>query len=117
MQTLDIVEAAEWLKCGTDTVQQLAASGQIPAAKVGRAWVFVDVDLVEWLRSQYKAPEQPNKAHSCSTNVVKRGMSTSSTRVRGLDELLDLPQRKKPGVSTMPSAPPSGSVTPIRTPG
>lgn len=31
----------------------MAASGDIPGAKVGRAWVFVDVDLIDWLRQQY----------------------------------------------------------------
>ena len=55
MNTLDIEEAARFLKCHPDTVREYAASGDLPAAKVGRAWVFVDVDLVDWLRSKYAA--------------------------------------------------------------
>jgi excisionase family DNA binding protein len=55
MQTLDLDGAAGWLKCDPETVRAMAASGELPAAKVGRAWVFVDVDLVEWLRKQYGA--------------------------------------------------------------
>lgn len=38
-------------------------SGQIPAAKIGKRWVCIDVDLTDYLRSQYtqQASQGDNK--------------------------------------------------------
>jgi excisionase family DNA binding protein len=49
MKTLDIDEAALMLKVAPDTVRKMAARGEIPATKVGKAWVFPEVLLEEWL--------------------------------------------------------------------
>jgi excisionase family DNA binding protein len=54
MSTLDLNEAAALLKIHPATLQQKARAGQIPGAKIGRAWVFVEVDLLEYVRSQYQ---------------------------------------------------------------
>jgi len=40
MKTYDIVEAAEFLKVDRSTVLELAGAGELPVAKIGRAWVF-----------------------------------------------------------------------------
>lgn len=51
--TLDIDGAAKVLKASPETVRELAP--RIPgAAKIGRAWVFVTSDLIEWVREQSK---------------------------------------------------------------
>lgn len=55
MKTLDLSEAADLLKLHPQTVLQRARSGDIPAAKSGKCWVFIEEDLIEWLRSQYNA--------------------------------------------------------------
>jgi excisionase family DNA binding protein len=75
MQTLDLQQAATFLKCSDDTIMELARCGQLPGVKVGRKWVFVDVDLVEWLRSKYP---------SChSTESETSGTTTSPSTERG----------------------------------
>ena len=51
-ETLDIAEAAALLKVDTETVRQLAADGALYGAKIGRAWVFLREDLLEYLRQQ-----------------------------------------------------------------
>jgi excisionase family DNA binding protein len=51
--TLDLQGAARLLKIHPITLQRKAKSGEIPAAKIGRAWVFVKVDLLEHIRAQY----------------------------------------------------------------
>lgn len=76
MQTLDLEGAAKYLHCHEDTVRELAASGRLPGAKVGRAWVFVDVDLIEWLRAQYTACR--------STKSVQSGTTTSPLTENGI---------------------------------
>lgn len=52
MRTLDISEAADMLKVHENTIMELAGTGDIPGAKIGRSWVFIDEDLFAYLRKQ-----------------------------------------------------------------
>lgn len=79
MQTLDLEGAASWLKCDPSTVQAMAAAGEIPGAKVGRQWVFVDVDLIDWLRSKYGA---------CRSTKTRKNQTTGTPGFTGLVRLL-----------------------------
>jgi excisionase family DNA binding protein len=54
MNTYDIAEAADFLKVDRTTVLELAGLGELPGAKVGRAWVFLESDLVEYLRDRVR---------------------------------------------------------------
>jgi len=54
MKTLDLEQAAEFLKIHPATLQSKAKSGEIPGAKTGKRWVFLEVDLQECIRSHYK---------------------------------------------------------------
>jgi excisionase family DNA binding protein len=58
MKTLDLSGAANLLKLHPQTILQKARSGDIPAAKPGKCWVFIENDLVDWLRSKYHSPQQ-----------------------------------------------------------
>lgn len=51
------------LCCSKTHLHRLARSGEIPACKVGRGWVFVEADVVEWLRAKHvpKRIESPRK--------------------------------------------------------
>jgi Helix-turn-helix domain len=53
MNTLDLQAAAAFLHIHPVTLQEKARAGEIPGAKIGKRWVFVDVDLIEHIRSQY----------------------------------------------------------------
>lgn len=54
MKTFDIHEAADFLKIDRKTAMELAATGDLPGAKVGRAWVFLETDLVDYLRDKVR---------------------------------------------------------------
>ena len=54
MQTLTLQEAARLLKIHPVTLLDKARGGEVPAAKIGKCWVFVDVDLIDYIRSQYR---------------------------------------------------------------
>ena len=112
MQTLDIDQAGAWLKCDPETVRAMAASGELPAAKVGRAWVFVDVDLIEWLRSQYRASCRSTKT---SKNLNTITPASASKAVPEFAEALGLPTRSKLGASTTNGRPQHGKVLPLQT--
>src|SRR4051812_47916402 len=53
MKTLTLDEAADMLKTCTETVSECIRSRGLPAVKIGRAWVLVDDDVINWLRQQY----------------------------------------------------------------
>ena len=44
MHTLDLKQAAEFLKMHPVTLQCKAKAGEIPGAKPGKSWVFIDED-------------------------------------------------------------------------
>ncbi|WP_107796324.1 helix-turn-helix domain-containing protein [Nitrosomonas aestuarii] len=110
MKTLSLAEAAELLKMHAEEVRRRAKAGKIPGAKLGKSWVFILEDLVEYIRSHYADTWQAlrvvaNKEDkSChSTNAVKRGGSHSPHRQESeLDALLQQvikPKRKNTTIS------------------
>ncbi|WP_398308338.1 helix-turn-helix domain-containing protein [Zoogloea sp.] len=52
MDTLNVDEAADFLKVHTNTVLRLINDGTIPAAKIGRAYVMLKTDLMAYLEDQ-----------------------------------------------------------------
>jgi excisionase family DNA binding protein len=53
--TLGLDEAAKLLKVHPKTLQRLARRGDVPACKIGRAWVFVEHLLMQMLVAQSTA--------------------------------------------------------------
>lgn len=58
MKTLALKEAANFLKMHPEELRRRAKAGLIPGAKLGRAWVFLQDDLADHLRSRYSRPRQ-----------------------------------------------------------
>jgi excisionase family DNA binding protein len=58
MKTLDLEEASKFLKMHPQTVRRMAVAGELPAAKPGKCWAFIEDDLANWLRSRYVQPRQ-----------------------------------------------------------
>ncbi len=103
MRTLDLKQGAAFLKLHPEELRRRAKAGSIPAAKVGRAWVFLEDDLAEYLRSLYSQPRQAlrvtlgKEVDTCHfASEAQSGGSTSSTPT--VDEYADLL-----GLSTGPS--------------
>ena len=75
MHTLNLQQAAEFLKIHPVTLGDKARAGKIPGAKIGKCWVFVDIDLIEHIRAQYqwRALQGTEKEFLChSTNAKIR---------------------------------------------
>ena len=53
MKSLTLREAADFLKMHPEELRRRTRLGLIPGAKVGKCWVFLDVDLADYLRSNY----------------------------------------------------------------
>lgn len=102
MNTLDLKEAANFLKLHPEEVRRRAKAGIIPGAKLGKRWVFIEDDLADHMRSLYAYPrqalqvghEEKQKCHSL--NVEKRGGLVSPHQAASaLDALLQLKLKPK----------------------
>lgn len=51
-ETLDIAEAALLLRAEDSTVMAYARSGELPGARIGKAWVFLREDVLSFLRQK-----------------------------------------------------------------
>ena len=52
MSTLSVTEAAEMMKVHTSTVESLIHSCIIPAARIGRAYVMMERDVLNYIEQQ-----------------------------------------------------------------
>jgi excisionase family DNA binding protein len=101
MQTLNLNAAAELLKIHPQTVLERARSGDIPAAKPGKRWVFIEEDLINWLRSQYDIDQQDvaqggEKQCSLKEKTVHfGGLHLQPQAEKEYANLLELPTKRK----------------------
>ena len=58
VRTLSLDEAAAFLHMHPEEVRTRAKRGLIPGAKAGRRWIFLEIDLVEFVRSLYPVRRQ-----------------------------------------------------------
>lgn len=62
MRTLNIDECAEFLKIHSVTASEMAQRGELPGAKIGRSWVFLEDDLVDYLRAEVRRQQKERQA-------------------------------------------------------
>ncbi|MEO8717901.1 MAG: helix-turn-helix domain-containing protein [Burkholderiales bacterium] len=99
MRTLNVREAAELLNLHPVTVQERARAGEIPGAKPGKAWVFIEEDLVGYLRSLYPLGRQAlqgdgkenDACHSTGARARRTGGSDLPTTESDYSKALGLP--------------------------
>ncbi len=82
MKTLSLEETARFLKIHTETVSRLAKTGELPGAKLGRAWVFLEEDLVDYLREQIQAQQTMRVRESEVRNLTNSPKSPTEKRSR-----------------------------------
>ena len=99
METLDLEQAARFLHLHPVTLQRKAKRGEVPAAKLGRRWVFLEIDLVACLRAQYPlrvmqgAHKEVNICRSTNAKILPSGGSSCTTAEKSYREALGLPKR------------------------
>ena len=83
MKTYDINEAADFLKIDRSTALELANLGTLPGAKVGRAWVFMEDELVAYLRDVTRKQTQARRARREAAQIIDRGPAGARRRRGG----------------------------------
>lgn len=94
--TLD--KAAKVLQMNPESLRRKVKCGEVPGAKVGRAWLFYEPDLVAHLRSLYCSPRalQGKEDIPCSAKLTAVQTGSSNSRLptgREYAELLGLPTK------------------------
>lgn len=85
MKTLDLQQAAEFLKLHPQTLRKKVQAGDVPGAKPGKCWVFLEADLADYLRSRYRGSGQVSQGdrkerplcHSTDAQTQKNGGAAS----------------------------------------
>src|SRR5262245_37795379 len=106
MQTLSLREAAAMLNTTPETVSAMIRNERLPAAKIGRAWVLVDVDLIRWLRGRYAREER--ECGSSEEVTAMPGGAISGTKAGALEKALARPTGAKRKSMRTGSKPNSG---------
>lgn len=101
MSTMGIDEASRLLKDHPVTLSKMASSGEIPAAKIGKKWVFIEVDLLDYIRAQYKlraleGERKETQCHFTNAKTPPSGGSKSLSVDRKYNEALGLTTKSKP---------------------
>lgn len=74
MKTLNLIQAAALLHMHRVTLLLKAQSGEIPAAKPAKCWVFIEQDIQDYLRGLYRTQQ---------TNINLQQTSTVTTKLAG----------------------------------
>lgn len=85
--TIDSNECATLLRCTPEQVEELARAGEIPGLKIGRSWLFVRADLLDYLAQ--KAREEA--AERRSKRQVREVMPTPIKQRRQVPPPLPVP--------------------------
>lgn len=85
--TIDSNECATLLRCTPEQVEELARAGEIPGLKIGRSWLFVRADLLDYLAQ--KAREEA--AERRSKRQVREVMPTPLKQRRQVPPPLPVP--------------------------
>jgi len=79
METLDLKQAADYLKMHWQTLRKKANTGEIPGAKVGKQWVFIKDDLVSLIRSKYASPRSRSQVQRIGESICYTSDQTRSS--------------------------------------
>lgn len=108
MHTLDLTEASKFLKMHPEEVRKRVKRGLLPLAKIGRAWVFIEDDLANFIRANYSYSRQAlevtlrkenQPCHSLNA-VIPGGSASRRHQESALDALLKQPIKSKPSTPT-----------------
>lgn len=81
MKTFGIEGAAAHLNVSPDTMRDLAANGDVAGAKIGKAWVFTDEALEEYIREEIRQ-QTAGRRNKIQAPVVVAAIPAKSGRRR-----------------------------------
>ncbi|MET0015035.1 MAG: helix-turn-helix domain-containing protein [Sedimenticola sp.] len=87
---LSLLEAAAFLRMAPETLRRKARSGEVPAAKPGKQWIFIVEDLIQFVRSQYNTKSQ----HILSSEINTKEYPWNSSQEARKASITPISQRR-----------------------
>lgn len=72
-ETFGVEEAGAFLNACRNTILELAATGELPGAKIGREWVFLKSDVVEYLRKKIREQSSQRRSLNAADHIIEKG--------------------------------------------
>ena len=88
MKTLDIDECAEFLKVKSIVVSEMVETGELPGARIGRAWVFLEDDLVDYVRTQIRYQRRERQSAQFEKQQAEEGRNLDQDNLTTLATVL-----------------------------
>lgn len=88
MKTLDIDECAEFLKVKSTVVSEMVGTGELPGARIGRAWVFLEEDLVDYVRTQIRNQRRERQSAQLEKRQEEEGRNLDQDNLTMLSTVL-----------------------------
>lgn len=73
-------EAAQYLNVSTGSLSDLIATGELPAAKISKSWVFRGADLDNYLAEEVRIQTEQRREAYQAGRVVKLKSSVAEVR-------------------------------------
>ncbi len=83
MSTLDLRGAAALMNVHPRTVEAMARDGRLPAAKIGRAYVLMERDVLDFIERQISA-QTATRGESTPTEGTRRGRADQRVELHPL---------------------------------
>jgi excisionase family DNA binding protein len=87
-RTLTLDEAAAMLKTTPETVSDCVHNRGLPAARIGRAYVLVESDVIDWVRQQYGQWKGEPCGSISAANEERGGLISAKLPASALDAAL-----------------------------
>lgn len=52
IKTVNVSQTAEFLSCSDKKVLEIAGAGHLKGVKIGKAWLFLETDVIDYLHSE-----------------------------------------------------------------
>lgn len=75
-ETLDTKGAAELLHISVQFAQQLANRGEIPAVQLGKSFLFLKSDLIQWLADRARSEQRERQRQMALAAEMPRPIRT-----------------------------------------
>jgi excisionase family DNA binding protein len=82
MAVLTAAQAAAFLQIHVETFYLLAKAGKIPAARVGRNWICLKEDLIQYMRTSSSMKTDVSGDARAASSPLPRSVLRSTLRVR-----------------------------------
>ncbi len=82
METLNLIDAANFLQMNSEVLRRQAKLGKIPGRKTGKCWIFIKEHLADWVSGRYPDPGRELRVIDSGNQPIESIKQCQSTSVK-----------------------------------